>query len=219
MALLVLASGLPASAQIFSYRDADGNLILSNRQPGSDVESIRTYAVPKAPVLPVTSFTAGERRSAYDDLILEHSRRHGVRPSLVKAVIQVESAFNPGARSPVGAMGLMQLMPETARSLGVADAYNPEENISGGVRYLKQLLIRYDEDEALALAAYNAGPGAVDRYGETVPPYRETKDYVVKVNKLARTTASGGNTPPPTLELRRTVEVIDGREIVKYSDR
>ncbi len=218
MVLLVLAGALPASAQIFSWRDADGNLILSNKQPGSDAESIRTYALPKASGTKSTAFNTGERRSVYDDVILEESRKHGVRPSLVKAVIQVESAFNPAARSPKGAMGLMQLMPATARSLGIDDAYDPEANIRGGVRYLKQLLARYEDDEELALAAYNAGPSAVDRYGEAVPPYRETQDYVGKVNRLAGAITADKPHPAP-LQLHRTVEVIDGREIVRYSDR
>lgn len=220
VALLVLGSGLPASAQIFSYRDASGNLILSNKQPGTDAESIRTYTVSYTSAREEAAFPADERRSAYDDTILQESRRHGVRPSLVKAVIQVESAFNPGATSSAGAMGLMQLMPATARELGVANAYNPAENIRGGVRYLRQLLTKYDDDERLALAAYNAGPAAVDRYGESVPPYRETRDYVVKVNRIAGTTHATATPPAPKpLQLYRSVEVVDGHEVVKYSDK
>ncbi len=113
-------------------------------------------------------------------LATETARRHGLDPELVLAVVSVESAFHPEAISPKGAQGLMQLMPATAASLGVRDALDPAENLDGGVRHLGSLVSGYRGDLRLALAAYNAGAGAVKRHGG-VPPYRETRDYVERV--------------------------------------
>jgi soluble lytic murein transglycosylase-like protein len=125
---------------------------------------------------------AGGKKSGFESLIQEASARYHVDPQLVKAVIQAESAYNPKAISSAGAEGLMQLMPATAAGLGVADPLDPAQNIDGGVRLLHQLLNRYDNNVSLALAAYNAGPGAVNRYGG-IPPYRETQVYVNRVLK------------------------------------
>jgi soluble lytic murein transglycosylase-like protein len=128
--------------------------------------------------------------------------------------VQVESGFNAWAKSPKGAMGLMQLMPQTMREFGVRDAYNPAENIRGGVAYLKQLLDRYSNNEVLALAAYNAGPGAVDKHGQTVPPYRETQDYVSKIGKI-----SARPIQARSQVIYKITDIVDGRETIRYSDQ
>jgi hypothetical protein len=116
----------------------------------------------------------------YDGFIQQASQQYGVDPKLIKAVIQAESGFRPKAGSSAGAAGLMQLMPATARELGVKDRFNPEQNIMGGTKYLASMLRKFNGDVSLALAAYNAGPGAVQRHGG-IPPYRETQNYVRKV--------------------------------------
>ena len=121
--------------------------------------------------------------ASYAEYIDKACERYGVDPSLVHAVVRVESGFNPFALSNKGAMGLMQLMPRTATDLNVKNSFSPQENIEGGVKYLRTLLDRYEGNVTLALAAYNAGETSVKKWG-TVPPYKETRDYVKKIMKL-----------------------------------
>jgi soluble lytic murein transglycosylase-like protein len=208
---VVIGYAAAADAQIYTWRDESGTLVVANRRRNSEV---RTFAVPDSPGIRATRAAPASRARLFDDLIVEHATRYGVRTDLVRAVMQVESAFNPNARSPKGAMGLMQLMPATARQLGVVNPFNPSENIRGGVTYLRQLLDRYASNEQLALAAYNAGPGAVDKYGETVPPYRETRDYVTRIGTIAGKRAVVSGTT-----IYKVVELIGGREVVTYTDR
>jgi soluble lytic murein transglycosylase-like protein len=210
---VMLATALPASAQIYTWRDEKGVLTLSD-QPQPGTAPVATYAVQASESVRTTRYVPEERARSFDDMIIEHARNNQLRPDLVRAVVQVESAFNPYAVSPKGAQGLMQLMPATARQLGVINPFDPEDNIRGGTAYLRQLLDRYGNDEQLALAAYNAGPGAVDRYGETVPPYRETQNYVSKIGRIA------GARKLSAAQIYHTIEIKpDGRAVPKYTDQ
>jgi len=122
-------------------------------------------------------------RHAYDDIIAEAAAAYKLDPRMIKAVMETESAFNPTAVSPVGALGLMQLMPAVAEELGAADPLDPRQNIMAGARYLRQLLDAHRGNVRLALASYNAGPGNVAKY-RAIPPFKETRNYVKKVTAL-----------------------------------
>ncbi len=211
-ALLAVAWPRAADAQIYAWRDAAGTLVLSDRNINAPTD---VYVVSGAPAYRATRPSAPRASAVYEPLLLEHSARQSLRPELVRAVIQVESGFNPRARSPKGAMGLMQLMPETAARLGVRDAFDPGENIRGGTAYLRQLLDRYQGDEELALAAYNAGSGAVAKYGQRVPPYRETRDYVKRVGSAAGTPAVALTSSRRAVY--KSVQIVDGRAVPRYS--
>ena len=137
LGLVCLGLAAPARAQIYTSRDANGHLVLSNHRRGP---AVRTYDVPNAESVRATRPVGEPLRSGlYDEAISEHARLNAIRPDLVRAVVQVESGFNPDARSPKGALGLMQLMPATARRFGVKNPFNPVENIRAGVAYLRQM--------------------------------------------------------------------------------
>ena len=162
-------------ADIYKYTDEEGVIHLTNvpRETNANyVLVLREQPVHFAPVADITP---------YDTLIAKAAEKYEVNPALIKAVIKAESNFNHRAVSPVGARGLMQLMPATASILRVADSFHPEHNIEGGVRYLRYLLNLYQNNLQLALAAYNAGEGAVSRYKNRIPPYRETQAFVQRV--------------------------------------
>jgi soluble lytic murein transglycosylase-like protein len=153
------------------------------RGPGGEVSRASAAAVTAADLLTEVNVALGAPRSPYGQLIYDVAIRHSVNPQLVAAMIHVESAFNPRAVSRKGACGLMQLLPETARRFGLRkrkDLFDPRKNLEAGVRYLKWLTRRFSGDVHKILAAYNAGEGAVERFGG-IPPYRETQRYVQKV--------------------------------------
>jgi soluble lytic murein transglycosylase-like protein len=211
-AWLITMLPLHATAQIHAWRDANGTLVLSDH--AIDAPTVIYPVGGGSQYVTTTPVESDSVRERYEPLVIEHAQKHGLRPELVRAVIQVESGYNARALSPKGAMGLMQLMPETARTLGVQRPYDPAQNIAGGTRYLRLLLDKYEGSEELALAAYNAGSGAVDRHGRRIPPYRETRDYVRKVGLAA------GEAPSRSKFLiYKTLEVLDGRAVPRYSSQ
>lgn len=149
---------------------------------------VRGRPTASASCMGLTQASMAQRARQYEPIILKAASKHGVSPQLVSAVMRVESCYDRKAVSRAGARGLMQLMPATARQLGVRDSFDPEQNIDGGVRYLKAMLERFNHDIDLGLAAYNAGPEAVAAY-KGVPPYPETQSYISRIRKLFTTKA------------------------------
>ena len=178
----------PAAAQVRVERLPDGRLVVFNLAGTTTAARAQAPAPAAGRAMAAVPQIRPAVLRRYDPgflapLIDRHSDDHGLDPRLVAAVVQVESAFDGKAVSRKGAIGLMQLMPETAAVLAVDDPYDPDQNLRGGTAYLRRLLDRYDGRLELALAAYNAGPEAVDRYGG-IPPYAETRDYVRRVLRL-----------------------------------
>ena len=210
--LCALTPSLAQAPELHSWKDASGRLIISDQPKAPEAKtSAGVRHATGAETDFATTKPASPRATAYDDLISASASANALSPDFVRAVIQAESAFNPFARSPKGAMGLMQLMPQTAAEYRVLDAYNPAENIRAGVAYLKSLMTRYSDDMSLALAAYNAGPNAVEKYGRSVPPYKETRKYVAKITK--ETEAAKPAVSTPTAIYKDSLQVVDGQEV------
>jgi len=174
---LAAAAAVPAGAEVKIEVRPDGTKVMVNTGAAA-----RAAAAPAPDAAALVAARRAVARERWGALIADHSVRHGLDPRLVTAVVEVESAYRPRARSRKGAMGLMQLMPATAAQLAVDDPYDPEQNLRAGVAYLARMVERFETLE-LALAAYNAGPEAVERH-RGVPPYRETRDYVERVLRL-----------------------------------
>ncbi len=181
-AALLGVAAQPACANIYLFVDADGRVHMADRQIDARYQlAVSDTAGSGAPVsVPVVALD----KSKHNPLIAQSALAAGLPHALVAAVISVESGFNEKAVSPKGAKGLMQLMPGTARRYGVADVFDPAQNIKGGTAYLRDLMALFNNDVSLVLAAYNAGEDAVAKYGRKIPPYPETRKYVQLV--LAR---------------------------------
>jgi soluble lytic murein transglycosylase-like protein len=169
-----------ARADIFVYVDRHGVMHFTNT-PTSNRYRVYMRETPRRPPPSKT----GHAVSSFDDVITEAAHRHGIAFSLLKALIHVESSFNPRAVSKKGALGLCQIMPQNLQSLNIKDPFDPWENIMGGARYLQLMLDRFNGELHLALAAYNAGPSMVEKYSN-IPPFRETQEYVQKVLKYSQ---------------------------------
>jgi hypothetical protein len=219
LGLLLACLGVGAASHagnVYVFKDDDGNVLLTNMvsknkkpqgdqfsayttkvkvtyYPDTNVHSYRNWGSSEASVLPSYS----KNKNAYDHLIAQVAATYNLDQGLIKAMMHTESGFNPSARSPVGAQGLMQLMPATARRFAVSNAWDPAQNIEGGAKYLSFLLKRFNHNWELAIAAYNAGEGNVDKYNG-IPPFRETQDYVKRVMSRYRNLYSN-MTSSPTL--------------------
>lgn len=191
-----------SAGQMYIYQDKNGSTLLTNRKsydqslkkvkvtyyPDSNIHSYTNWGASEASVLP----SYNKNKNAFDHIIKQAALQHGVSEGLIKAVMHTESGFNVNARSPVGAQGLMQLMPATARRFNVTNAFDAQQNIFAGAKYLSWLLKRFGGNTQMALAAYNAGEGNVDKY-RGIPPFRETQDYVRRVTSRYQNLYSSGS--------------------------
>lgn len=201
LCISVYSSATLGGETIYQLKDSNGTTLLTNKKnrynnlkvekktyyPDSNIHSYSNWGASEASVAPSHS----KSKNAYDHYIRQAAQTHGVSEGLIKAVMHTESGFNLNARSPVGAQGLMQLMPATARRFNVSNAYDPQQNIFAGAKYLAWLLKRFNGDTRLALAGYNAGEGNVAKYGG-IPPFRETQDYVRRVTSRFQNLYSNG---------------------------
>lgn len=218
---LFLAGIVPsAHADIYQYMDDNGVVNFTNAPSSHMKKPAKVLKESKRPTAVSTSQSAASANRAqqvntmpvsYVNIINSACNRFGVDPSLVHAIVKVESDFNPFAISRKGAMGLMQLMPETAIVMNVRDSFSPHENIEGGVKYLRYLLDRYEGNLSLALAAYNAGETSVKKWG-TIPPFKETQDYVKKILQIYNGTGNTLNGGGKTFAPRYTIYVATGAD-------
>ncbi|MEM7562125.1 MAG: lytic transglycosylase domain-containing protein [Pseudomonadota bacterium] len=179
----LLISGPSVAGEIYKYVDSQGQVHLTDRPPHDGYQLIQK-AAKKQRGFQINFRAKDANRKRFSGKIAEVANRYEVPEALLHAVITVESAYDPNAISRAGAVGLMQLMPATARRYGVFNRRNPVANLTGGTRYLKDLLERFDSNLELAIASYNAGENAVERFGNQIPPFDETQNYVRKVLKL-----------------------------------
>jgi len=180
-------SGLELTLRRIGQIESNFNMLLNQNQEVSGFDGVLRKALnsdsqelPDELYVKPFGQTFNSPKTEVDNIIKKYSKENNIDENLIKAVIKAESGFNTQAKSSVGALGLMQLMPSTAKGLGVTDPFDPEQNIAGGTKYLKGLINRFDGRLDYALAAYNAGSGAVKKYGG-IPPYPETQNYVKKV--------------------------------------
>ncbi|MBF7682086.1 lytic transglycosylase domain-containing protein [Acinetobacter sp. B5B] len=226
-----------SAVNIYTYKDANGEVLFTNQvqtnkqfqkvtvtyYPDSNIHNYKNWGKNEASVLP--SFS--KNKNTFDQIIINAAQRHGVPEGLIKAIMHTESSFNIYAKSPVGAQGLMQLMPATAKHLNVSDSFNPEENIHAGAKYIALLLKQFNGNTRLALAAYNAGAGNVNKYGG-IPPFRETQNYVERVlsryhnlyqNQLSLTNHTSSTTTNPIKTNPQTVHnTLYRKKIVQTAD-
>lgn len=186
--LLTLFMANEVAADIYKFTDTDGRVYYTDEPRHSLYKRIIKSKTIKYPTFSNYHAKArtykGANKQKFAELIEQAAYRHHVDAKLVHAVIQTESAYNSSAQSPKGAVGLMQLMPDTARRFGVTDRSDPDQNVDGGTRYLKYLINMFNPNIDLAVAAYNAGENAVIRYNNSIPPYPETRNYVKQVLAL-----------------------------------
>lgn len=182
----LFSTAVSAGDRVYQYNQSSGVPLFTDKRHASiKPTKVRYYGRPTAVTTGcnLRSEKLRQRIDRYEETINSLAEKYSVSRPVIKAVIATESCYNPKAISTAGAQGLMQLMPDTARMLKVSDPFDPQENIKGGVRYLRMMLDEFDQDLSLALAAYNAGPAAVKKYGR-IPPYRETQHYVKKVLRM-----------------------------------
>lgn len=196
-----VASTSYAGQTIYQLKESNGTTLLTNKKgrynhlkvekktyyPDSNIHSYSNWGSSEASVLPSYS----RNKNAFDPIIKQAASQHGISEGLIKAVMHTESGFNVNARSPVGAQGLMQLMPATARRFNVSNAFDPQQNIMAGAKYLSWLMKRFNGNTSLVLAGYNAGEGNVAKYGG-IPPFKETQDYVRRVSSRYSNLYSNG---------------------------